>query len=213
MEVSCQHHTPAALSTGKSPVPRRVLEALWTPWRRKNSLAPTGIRTLEHPTRNLVSILTMPSRHPAWISVYGSITLLSVPYIQKSDKSIVFVLYNNKTVGATPLCLAGEKPRRVRPRISTPRLKFSNSSNSLSMRELQAGSKYRAVGHVKKKFTLHQSVVSKGKTERPRFMNIAVELLSMKLTPVCLSAAILTQRIHLLVSQDITSRICYRTLK
>jgi len=43
-------------------------------------------------------------------------------------------------------------------------------------------------------------------------MNIAVELLLMKLTPVCLSAAILTQRIHLLVIQDIISRIRYKTL-
>ena len=71
-------------------------------------------------------------------------------------------------------------------------------------------------GHVKMKSTLHQSVsqsvISKGKTERSRFMNIAVQLLSMKLTPVCLSAAILTQPIHSLVSQDITSRIRYRTL-
>ena len=146
MEVSCQHHAPAALSTGISPVPRRFPEAFCTPWRRKKSLAPTSIRTLEYPTCNLGSILTMSSRLPAWVSVYGSLALLSVSYIQKNDNSIMYIT-KSKIVRATPLYLAGETPRRVRPTISIPRLKYSNSSNSLSKRELQAGAKYRAVGH------------------------------------------------------------------
>jgi hypothetical protein len=71
---------------------------------------------------------------------------------------LVGEITKNKLVRATTLCLVGQKPRRVRPRIATPQLKFSNSSNSLSMRELQAEAKYRAMGHVKKKSTLHPSV-------------------------------------------------------
>ena len=148
MEVSCQHHALAALSTGISQVPRRVPEALWMPWRKEKSLAPTGIRTLEHPTRNMVSILTMPSRLPAWINVYVSPALLRFLIFRKIIILLcLFFITTSKIVRATPLCLAGEKPHRVRPRNSSSKLKFSNSSSSVFLNR-RAAARYRALASI-----------------------------------------------------------------
>ena len=54
MGVGGQHHAPAALPTGKDPVPI-VQEAGWAPgpvWTGAENLAPTGIRSPDRPARH-----------------------------------------------------------------------------------------------------------------------------------------------------------------
>ena len=53
MRVGGQRHAPAALPPGKKPLPI-VFEAVWAPgpfWTGAKNLAPTGIRSPDHPAR------------------------------------------------------------------------------------------------------------------------------------------------------------------
>jgi len=145
MQVTSQHHDPAAVPSGKNPEtteqePRRTPQPVWT-FRKRISLSSTGIQTPTRPSRSLVCVPTTLSRFPhkthnmihyiIYIYIYIYIYLIYLKHLIFN-----FTSPNIPPLGQRPWC-----PNRV-----TPQGLYVNSTHDIR-------TKFRENGYVHSDFT------------------------------------------------------------